>query len=97
MAIRQFVFVDEKAIREMISKIAHTHDDLKNVMKSLKSGMDSLHSDGFRDVKFRELKNKVDIHANDMQNLLNFMQRHEAYLKSQEALLVAYLNSQKLK
>lgn len=97
MAIRQFASVDPDALKETCSKIKHCHDELSKVISELKSGLLNLNSSGFTDAKFNELKVKVDAHSGDLQGLLTFMTRHEAYLKSQEKLIQEYLNATKLK
>jgi hypothetical protein len=97
MAIRQFASVDPDALRETCAKIRQCHDDLSKVISELKKGLANLSSSGFTDTKFNELKLKMDAHNNDLQGLLTFMSRHEAYLKSQERLVQEYLNTAKLK
>jgi hypothetical protein len=97
MAIRAVAFVDPKGINDIRSKIRQSHDDLAKVIAELKKGLENLNSSGFKDAKFNELKMKLATQSTDLQNLLSFMLRHEAYLKSQEMHVMEYINSHKLK
>jgi hypothetical protein len=98
MAIRQFAFVEPKALKEIANKINVLHEDLETIKKKLNSGITELNNSGFKDVMFTNLRDVVSRSEDDMKNLLNFLKKFEEYVRSQEKIISnEYLNSQKLK
>jgi ABC-type Zn2+ transport system substrate-binding protein/surface adhesin len=97
MAIRELASVDPDAVKVMHQKIHKLQEDLATVSKKIKNDVETLHREGFKDVKFTELQNTLLAHNSSMQSLQNFMSRYENYLKEQEKILRRYLESMQLK
>jgi hypothetical protein len=97
MAIKQIASVDPKALKETANKIKVLQEELETIKKQLNTGITDLNTSGFKDIKFKELSNVVQRTDGDMKGLLGFLQRYEAYIRSQEKIINEFLNSQTLR
>jgi hypothetical protein len=91
-----FARVDPEALQSMHNKIKKLQEELDHINKRLKGEVLSLHNQGFKDKKFVELENTMNLHNSAVLNLIRFMEKYTKYLKDQESALMRYINSKKL-
>ena len=96
MAFRQLANVNVDELRAMHKKIEEQNQHLEKISKNIETGVANLNQAGFQDSKFKELDRTLLQHKQSLKALQGFMQRYVVYLKEQEKILLAYLNSPKL-
>jgi len=95
MAIN-LAYSDPDAVQSMHKKIKKLQEELDSIKKKMKAEVDTLHQEGFKDKKFLELENTMNLHNSAVLELIRFMEKYSIYLKDQELTLRRYLDSKKL-
>lgn len=88
--------VDPDAVQSMQKKVKKLQEELDNINKKLKGEVNSLHQEGFKDKKFVELENTMNLHSSSVLELIKFMEKYFTYLREQEIILRRYQESKKL-
>jgi len=88
--------VDPDAVQSMQKKVKTLQVELDNINKKIKGEVNSLHQEGFKDKKFVELENTMNLHSSGVLALIQFIDKYCKYLRDQEIALRGYIESKKL-
>jgi predicted nucleic acid-binding Zn-ribbon protein len=96
MAIKPEAHVDPNALKAMHQKVTQIREDIDNVSRKMKDGLDTLYNSGHRDRKFSELRGRVEESEDAMKSFMHFMDSYSTYLQQQEKIIREFLNSKSL-
>ncbi len=96
MSSGSLAFVDPVALKSMAKKVQVLREELDAVSKKLLSNIETLYQEGHRDIKYDELRNRVNGSQAELRDLMLFMDSYKSYLEKQEKVISAFLNSKKM-
>jgi hypothetical protein len=96
MSSGNLAFVDPAGLTMMAKKVQVLREELDAVSKKLLVNIETLHQEGHRDIKYVELRNRVNSSQAELNALMHFMDTYKIHLEKQEKLISAFLNSKKL-
>jgi hypothetical protein len=96
MSSASIAFVDPAGLTMMAKKVQDLREELDGVSKKLLVNIETLYQEGHRDIKYIELRNRVNNSQAELNALMHFMDTYKNYLEKQEKLISAFLNSKKL-
>ena len=96
MSSGSIAFVDPVGLAMMAKKVQVLREELDLVSKKLIVNIEALQQEGFRDIKYDELRNRVNNSKAELNALMHFMDMYKNHLDKQEKFISAYINSKKL-
>jgi maltooligosyltrehalose synthase len=96
MSSGSIAFVDPVALKSMAKKVQVLREELDTVSKKLLINIEALYQEGHRDIKYGELRNRVNESQAELRDLMLFMDSYRTYLEKQEKVISAFLNSKKM-
>jgi len=90
-------YVNPDGLKTMSKKIGSLSQDISNVSKQMIQKIEILNQSGFKDIKYSELKGRIEESQDDIKNLKSFMDQFENYIQEQEKTIRNFLDSPQMK